>query len=153
MVYILIAAGIFLLDLAVKDYVDTHRELKEETPVLHGKIIIRKYYNKGAALNFLEKQPQVMRRIQTVLMAAVGGGFLILLPKKGRTGKKTALSFILGGGASNLYDRYKKGHVVDYFSFHSRWKRFSNIVFNISDFFIFAGSALLLIFGREKKEK
>lgn len=153
MVYILIVAGIFFLDFGIKHYVDTHRDLKEKTPVLNGKIIIRKYYNKGAALNFLEKQPQVMRKIQTVLMAAVGGSFLILLPKKGMVGKKTALGFILGGGTSNLYDRYKKGHVVDYFSFHSKWKRFSNIVFNISDFFIFLGSALLLFSGIEKKEK
>ena len=32
----------------------------EETPILKGKVIIRKYYNKGAALNFLAKKPERM---------------------------------------------------------------------------------------------
>ena len=95
MVYILIVAGIFFLDFGIKHYVDTHRDLKEKTPVLNGKIIIRKYYNKGAALNFLEKQPQVMRKIQTVLMAAVGGSFLILLPKREWWGKRQHLVLFL----------------------------------------------------------
>ncbi len=153
MIYLLIAAGIFVLDFFVKRYVDAHRKLMEETPVLKGKVIIRKYYNKGAALNFLAKRPQKMKKLQTVLMAAVGGSFFVLLFQKGKRGVKTALAMILGGGASNLYDRFTKGHVVDYFSFRSRHKYLSGIIFNLSDFFVFFGAALLVLLGKKDGRK
>lgn len=64
---------------------------------------------------------------------------------------KAALAMILGGGASNLYDRVKKGHVVDYFSFKTRSRRLSGIIFNVSDFFVFAGALLLVLFGKKEK--
>ena len=58
------------------------------------------------------------------------------------------LALLLGGGLNNLYDRYTKGHVVDYFhlNFGPKWLR--AIVFNISDFCIFIG-ALLAVAGSE----
>lgn len=148
MIYLLIAAGVFTLDFFVKRYIDTHRKLMEETPILKGKVVIRKYYNKGAALNVLAKKPERMKQIQTVLMAAAGGSFFMLLQRKGERGVKTAFAMLLGGGASNLYDRFTKGHVVDYFSFRTRFKRLSGIIFNISDFFVFFGAALLVLFAK-----
>ncbi len=151
MIYLGIIAGIFGLDYFIKRYVDKNRELMEETPILKGKVIIRKYYNKGAALNFLAKKPERMRQIQTLLMAAAGGSFFTLLSRRGDKGVKTALAMILGGGASNLYDRVKKGHVVDYFSFKTRSRRLSGIIFNVSDFFVFAGALLLVLFGKKEK--
>ncbi len=53
--------------------------------------------------------------------------------------EKTGVALLLGGGLNNLYDRYTKGHVVDYFhlNFGPKWLR--AIVFNISDFCIFIG--------------
>ena len=39
------------------------------------------------------------------------------------------------------YDRLKRGYVVDYFSI--RCKYLEKVVFNLGDFFIFAGSALI----------
>ena len=51
-----------------------------------------------------------------------------------------ALTLVLAGGASNLYDRLKRGYVVDYFSI--QWKKLKKVVFNLGDIFIFAGSAL-----------
>ena len=140
MIYLGIIAGIFGLDCFIKRYVDKNRELMEETTILKGKVIIRKYYNKGAALNFLAKKPERMRQIQTLLMAAAGGSFFTLLSRRGDKGVKTALAMILGGGASNLYDRLKRGYVVDYFSI--QWKKLKKVVFNLGDIFIFAGSAL-----------
>lgn len=83
MIYLGIIAGIFGLDYFIKRYVDKNRELMEETPILKGKVIIRKYYNKGAALNFLAKKPERMRQIQTLLMAAAGGSFLPCYQEEG----------------------------------------------------------------------
>ena len=70
--------------------------------------------------------------------------------RAGRAALPTVLgvALLLGGGLNNLYDRYTKGHVVDYFhlNFGPKWLR--AIVFNISDFCIFIG-ALLAVAGSE----
>lgn len=57
---------------------------------------------------------------------------------------------LFGGGLSNLYDRYTKGHVVDYFHINIGPKWLRNIIFNVSDFFIFLGVILAAI-GSEKE--
>ena len=57
--------------------------------------------------------------------------------------EKLAVTFALAGGISNLYDRMKRGHVVDYFSIE--WKWLKRLVFNLGDIFIFLGSGLMLI--------
>ena len=62
---------------------------------------------------------------------------------------KTGLALLLGGALSNTYDRLKRKYVVDYFSFGVKWKRLRNIVFNISDFCILAGT-LLTVLGQEE---
>ena len=151
MLFVCIAVGIFLLDYGIKRYVDKTMQLGEEKKILKGHIILKKYYNEGAALNFLEKRPRLLKGIQTALVAAVCGAFAFLFGKRGENGTKTALGFLLGGGLNNLYDRYTKHHVVDYFSFETKWKKLRNIVFNLSDFFIFFGAVLLLFFQGKKK--
>ncbi|MDE6887595.1 MAG: signal peptidase II, partial [Eubacterium sp.] len=52
---------------------------------------------------------------------------------------------LAGGGLSNLYDRLRKGYVVDYFSFGTGPKWFRRLVFNLADFFVFAGVLLCMI--------
>ena len=151
MIFVCIVAGIFFLDYGIKRYIDRKRPLGEEQKILKGHIILKKYYNEGAALNFLQKRPGLLKGIQTTLVAVIGGAFAFLLGKRGNNGTKTALSFLLGGGLNNLYDRYKKHHVIDYFSFETKCKKLRSIVFNISDFFIFLGALLLLIFQGKRK--
>lgn len=54
-------------------------------------------------------------------------------------------ALILGGGLSNFIDRVKKGTVTDYLRFPNfPIKKISNLVFNLSDFGIFAGVFCLL---------
>lgn len=74
------------------------------------------------------------------MLSAVAGAWAYVIGKKGRVLEKTALTLVLAGGASNLYDRLKRGYVVDYFSI--QWKKLKKVVFNLGDIFIFAGSAL-----------
>ena len=63
--------------------------------------------------------------------------------------KRTGWAFLTGGALSNLYDRCRKGYVVDYIRFHTTWKRLNDLVFNLADFFIMIGAVLVSI-GREK---
>ena len=62
---------------------------------------------------------------------------------RGRILEKLALTLTLAGGVSNLYDRMKRGYVVDYFSF--QWKALKKVVFNLGDLFIFAGAFLMAV--------
>lgn len=142
MIYLFIPAGVFLLDYFIKAYMDRNYVRKEKHPRFNGKIILEKYYNNGAALNLLEQKPLLLRLIHTIILLAVGTIYYCSLRHSGHPIGKTGLALLLGGGASNLFDRYTKGHVVDYFRINIGSKRLKNIIFNISDFCIFIGALL-----------
>lgn len=149
MIYIAVAAAVFLLDLAVKRQVEKKRKLGEETPILKGRIILRKYYNEGLAFDRLNKRPGLVKVLCGTMMAVLFGMWAVLLRKKENPGGKLGLSLVIGGGASNLWDRLSKGHVVDYFSIKSRFPRIRRIIFNLSDWFILLGSMCMLLFQRK----
>lgn len=148
MIYLLITAGVFLLDFGIKHYMDKKYARKVQHPRLHGKIILEKYYNNGAALNLLAKKPGIMRLLHTVILVIVGILSYFVMKMTGKPLQKTGLALLLGGGASNLYDRYTRGHVIDYFRINIGPKGLRKIIFNISDFCIFIG-ALLAVIGTE----
>lgn len=163
--YLLVTAGVVLLDSRIKRYVDKAYVCGEShswggmrlMPVTGGKrqdgprknkpgrIVIEKYYNKGAALNFLERRPKQMRVIHVCMLLVAGFGYVVLLCSPGKQFGKMGMALLVGGGASNLCDRLLKGHVVDYFRIDAGPKRFRRIIFNISDFCIFAGAFLAVV--------
>ena len=148
MVYILITAGVFLLDLFIKSYMDKKYARNVRHKRLKNKVIIEKYYNNGATLNLLEKKPKTMRSIHTIIMFLVCVVYYFVLRLNGKKVGKVGVALLAGGGLSNLFDRYTKGHVVDYFRFNIGPKWLRRIVFNISDFCIFIG-AVITILGSE----
>ncbi len=145
MIFAAVAAAIFVGDFFLKRYMEKHMGFGKGKPVCGGRVLLRKYHNHGAAFNFLERRPGLVKGLCGGLLLALGVTWAAQLRKKGRPGMLLGLSFLLGGGGSNLYDRLAKGYVVDYFSFQTPFKRLNRIVFNISDFFIFAGSILAAI--------
>ncbi|MEG0961926.1 MAG: signal peptidase II [Lachnospiraceae bacterium] len=147
MMYAVIAVGIFAGDFFLKRTIDKKRKLGEQTKICQEKIVIQKYYNKGAALNFMEKYPKLLRNFGGVALLLIGIMGYALWKNKKNPSVLLGISFILGGGASNWYDRVTKGYVIDYVSFCTPWKRFNRIVFNISDFFIFLGSLMAVLFS------
>ena len=140
MPYILIAGIAFGSDFWIKRHMDRKYARYVVHPGRRNKILIEKYYNRGAALNFLAKKPRVMRALHTVIMFFVGILYYFLLRMPGHCLSKTGASLLVGGGLNNLLDRYTKGYVVDYvkFNFGPKWLR--GIIFNISDFCIFIGA-------------
>ncbi len=149
MIYLIIPAGIFLLDYMVKRRVDKTKELGESEEICDGKIILQKYYNEGATLNLMAKKPKLVTTIHAVILGVLAVGYALILRLKAEGGLKVGLGMMLGGGLSNLYDRITKKHVVDYFSFNVKWKKLKNIIFNISDLFIFLGGIITVIFGKK----
>lgn len=148
MIYLFITAGVFLLDFGIKHYMDKKYARKVQHPRFCGRIILEKYYNNGAALNLLAKKPKIMRLLHTLILFAAGIVYYLLLRMTGKPLEKTGMALLLGGGMSNLYDRYTKGHVVDYFHINIGPKWLRKIIFNLSDFCIFTG-ALLAVIGAE----
>ena len=136
---------IFLLEYCVKKHMERARTLQEQRPLACGKVILKKYYNTGAAGNFLKNHPGCVRTVHISAFIAVLAALLYVMPKKNAAAAKAGLSFLAGGGLSNLHDRLKKGYVVDYVSFGFGPKWFQNLVFNIADFFVFAGIILCVI--------
>ena len=140
MIFLILAVAIFITDYFIKDYIEKNKKLQDEETILNGKIIITKYHNKGAILNFLENKKEAVVTISGILFGMILLFFVILLPQRRKEVLKFAMACILGGAASNLYDRVKRGYVVDYFSFSFIKK----VIFNISDLFIFLGCFLVL---------
>lgn len=147
LIYITITAIIFLLEIKIKKYIEDNKEMHKKEEIFNGNIILERYHNKGAMLNFLEKDAKLVKNISLTLLGIILLVFLFLLPKKGDRLLKFALSLILGGALSNVYDRITRGYVVDYFSF----KFLKKIVFNISDIVIFIGSFFVAVHSLFKK--
>lgn len=148
MIWIGIVIGIFLGEYFLKNQIERNQE--RDRRIVRGKIIITKSYNYGAALNLGEKHP---KRVLAFSCFIVGIGMVVFLWLLGKRKSKYfyfGMSLLLGGGMSNTYDRIKRGYVVDYIEFNTRWKVLNRIVFNLSDFLIFLGSVLILA-GRTKK--
>ena len=51
---------------------------------------------------------------------------------------------------SNLYERCKKGYVVDYLRFRLPNGKLGRLVFNLADLFIFAGALMISIGQKER---
>ena len=143
MIFILIAIGIFVLELKIKNYIENNRKMREKEEILGGNIILNRYHNKGAFLNIFENNVKLVKILSCVLLGMLLLTFIMILPKEKKTGLKLALSLMVGGGSSNIYDRFKRGYVVDYFSF----KFLKKVIFNMSDICIIIGAVILMILG------
>lgn len=148
MAFLIIIIVIFIVDFKVKTYIEKKKEMHIKEEILNGNIIIERYHNKGAILNSMDHKPGFVKIISSIMLGTIFLVFSVLLTKKGNTLYKLGLSLILGGAASNVYDRIKKGYVVDYFSF----KFLKRVIFNLSDIFIFIGAVLISVVSLFEKE-
>ena len=114
-----------------------------------GRICLQLLHNPGVALGALEKIPKLVLVFNSALLGVVAGEFARLLKQDGGTAAKTGLALLIGGGASNLIDRVQRGYVTDYFSIDAGKpvERLKKIVFNCSDFCVFAG-IICYVLGR-----
>ena len=145
--YLCIVALIFAGELGIKNYVEKKQNAGEEKEICKGRILLRKYHNKGACMNLGEKKSNVVAGLSLILTAALALVFLFTLTRHGNGWLKAGLSLLLGGAFSNTYDRLKRKYVVDYFSFGVKWEPLRAIVFNISDFCILIGALIVAIKG------
>lgn len=157
MPYIMALVSLWAADGFIKYRIESD-EAVHEKPLAGGRIVVKRYHNRGAMLNLGDKNQHFIALLSLVFSAFVTGGFAATLGRKGKKILKTGLALILGGAYSNTYDRLRRKYVVDYFSLRlidarkcgSRLlkklnDRFSSIVFNLGDFGIMIGAVLLVI--------
>lgn len=140
MVYILMAAAVAAVDLLIKNHIELTKQMHEEAPLPGGRLILRRYHNRGAFLNLGEKKRVLMCALSVGLTAAVTVLFVCTLTRKGGRLLKAGLALLLGGAFSNTYDRLYRKYVVDYFSFRTGIKAIDRVVFNLADFAIMIGA-------------
>lgn len=141
----ILVAGIFILDLLVKNRIEKTMEEGEEKPLCEGKLLLRKYHNRGAFLDLGEKKRGLVAMLSLGLTLFMTVVFLTTFSFRGSAVLKAGLALLLGGAYSNTYDRLARKYVVDYVSFPVKNKRLRRIVFNLSDFCIMIGAVLLVI--------
>ncbi|MBH1942551.1 signal peptidase II [Mobilitalea sibirica] len=143
MLYIFLIVAIVILETKIKNYIEKNRQIGQKEEILGGKIILKKQYNRGMFLNFLEDKKDLVIKISGIFLGILLIVFTILLPKKHNKLLKLGLALCLGGAISNMADRINRGYVVDYFSFNC--KMLKSVVFNLADIFILLGSILVIL--------
>lgn len=145
-------AGIMTLgvaDLFVKQQIEEQLLKREEKPVLGGRILLRRVHNRGFALNALDARPKLVK-YGSLLAGLICTGFgMPIFLGKGCLVRKSGMALVLAGAFSNIYDRIVRGFVIDYFGIQTKWKKFSDITFNLGDIFVFAGVAMLF-YGKKE---
>lgn len=142
----LMAMAIFLLDLWIKNHIEHSRKEGAETAVCGGRLLIRRYHNKGAMLDAGAGRSSLVAALSVALTLRLTVLFVLTFSCKGSKMLKAGLALLLGGAYSNTYDRLVRKYVVDYVSFPVKNEKIRNVVFNISDFCIMIG-ALLMVLG------
>ena len=148
MIYALIAAGIFFLDMGIKNLIEKKVPEGETKEIGRGCLLLRKHHNKGAFLNMGEKKSGFVAILSIALTLAMTVLFLMTFSFRGSRLLKSGLALLLGGAYSNTYDRLVREYVVDYVSFDLPFG-FKKIIFNIGDFCIMIG-ALISTIGYSK---
>lgn len=164
MLYIMTLVSLLTADSIIKYLIEKNRNEQEVTPKFNGKLVIKKYHNRGAMFDIGNRNQALIALLSLVFSAFVTGIFVATLGRKGKKMLNLGLALILGGAYSNTYDRLKRKYVVDYLSFcintdrckHKIPKKFTDkfgaLVFNISDFGIIIGAMLLVISELFQKE-
>lgn len=136
---LLIAAGIIGLDQLTKMIILNTVQVTGSINVIDNLLVFTYVENRGAAFGFLKDQRWIFIVVTAIALIA----FITYIIKGKRRDKLLILSlaFIVGGGVGNLIDRIARGYVIDFISVS-----FFPPVCNIADYFITAGTIMLLIY-------
>ena len=145
--YLYMIAALFGIDYFCKENIEAQKpeDFPRDMGKSHGKIRLYRNHNDGfcVLVQIAGGADGLHDGGGPVVFTSAAAGILtwLLCRDEGRKADRIGFALITAGGLSNLYDRLKRGYVVDYFSI--RCKYLEKVVFNLGDFFIFAGSALI----------
>ena len=145
-VFIVITAGVLVLDQVTKAVVSTSLKMYEIRPVIPGFLNLTRVHNTGAAFGLLAGQASPVRTFFFLTVSFLAMGvvlwMLLRLPPDQKV-ELVALSLIFGGALGNVIDRARLGEVIDFIDVYYRslphWP-----AFNVADSAITVGVILLL---------
>ena len=143
MIWTLLPGAVFLADGCLKKKAEEELKENEQIPVCKGHIVLRKCHNRGVAGGGFADSTKKVEILTFFLLSGLWARLGALAGRRKCKAKKLGLALTIGGGMSNWYDRHKRGYVTDYVSFRFGPEKFRRLVFNVSDFCIFFGLALL----------
>lgn len=114
---------------------------RRERSVMGGRVKLTTLWNKGAAFG-LPLGRQVLIVLSTLVLAATA------LIWRRRNGLGAGL--VLGGGISNLWERLRRGKVLDYLRFPAAPGKLGKYVYNLADLALLVGTLLLALFPRRE---
>ncbi len=139
-VFVLALTGVFVVDQNLKTiFLEGYRWYGD-----YFSLILT--YNKGVAFSMLSFLEGNLKYLQIALLSGVS--LYLIFNRDVFKEYSLPAGIILGGGVSNLYDRFIHGGVVDYFYWH-KW--FSFAVFNFADVMINKGVVIILFMSFRKK--
>lgn len=147
----LLAATLIILNIGCdqfsKSVVRENVGFHEKIELFNENVILTKVENRGAFLGLGHALPPPVRLVLFLaLPLAVMVVMLFMLFRKNlNKGSLIGLSFVIGGGLGNLYDRVIYGSVTDFL--HIDLGFFKTGIFNMADLSIVIGVALLMFFN------
>ena len=148
MIWTLLPGAVFLADGCLKKKAEEELKENAQIPVCKGHIVLRKCHNRGVAGGGFADSTKKVEILTFFLLSGLWARLGALAGRQKCKAKKHGLALtnggvLIGGGMSYCYDRHKFGYVIDYVSFRFGPEKFRRLVFNVSDFCIFFGLALL----------
>ena len=145
MIEIGIAGLLASVDLLIKAKIEKEPQAHFPRPLPHtrGMITLQKFHNDGFPFGVLREYFSVVKAASLTVTLGVAGMLGYLIARKGYRLERAAMVLVLGGALSNLYDRFVRNYVVDYFTIEAG--KLKKVIFNLGDIFVFIGSALFLL--------
>jgi signal peptidase II len=151
---LLIVIANLAIDQFTKKLAREHLQGRETIKVVGSVFVLTYAENEGGFLSMGSSIPEFPRKILlTWLPTAIMAGMLFYLffSKSLSTKQLICLATILGGGISNLIDRFVfDGHVTDFMNFGIGSLRTG--ILNVADLSITFGAIALLLFSNKKQQ-
>lgn len=149
-------AGLFAADQLLKTYAEQNLDKKEERK-LAGPLVLRRVHNKGMCLGILSEKQTAVQYLSLAATGIVTVFQAVVSFRRKGFWKKQGLGLMSAGAWSNTFDRFARGYVIDYVGFDVKDPKAAKITYNLGDFFIAAGAAILSLYSlfspSKKKEK
>jgi signal peptidase II len=125
----------------VRESMEFHQQFK----FFNNRVMLTRVENKGAFLSMGDTLPEDLRFLVLIvipfIVLLVGVYYLFSQSVLSKT-HQLALTFIVGGGFGNVFDRYYYGAVTDFM--HVDFIVFRTGIFNIADVSIMTGAAIAI---------